>query len=86
MTSVKAIHLAKASGTFLKGKWSFEIDRREVSVLAVAGIWAMVRRPTCFPYVCHIEQLETVAGLKFDPSAYVGKPRSKAPRASRKAK
>lgn len=41
--------------------WTHETEHRDVRVLAVVGIWAMVRRPGCAPYVCETKH------LKFQP-------------------
>ncbi len=35
----------------------YKKERRNVEVLAVAGIWAMIRRGKCAPYVCHVDEL-----------------------------
>lgn len=37
------------------------IEHRDVVVLAVAGVWAMVRRPRCMPYVVAVRELVEVA-------------------------
>jgi hypothetical protein len=37
-------------------------DLRAVEVLAVAGIWAMVRRPGCMPYIAHVNRIKKGGG------------------------
>jgi len=37
-----------------------EVDCREVTLMAVSGKWAMVRRPRCAPYVTQLVQLEPI--------------------------
>jgi hypothetical protein len=59
----KAIHLVSVkSGTAPGPKgWprnTYRIDRRDVTLLTVSGIWAMVSRDGCEPYVCRRKELE----------------------------
>lgn len=35
-----------------------DTDKREVKLLAIAGKYAMVRRPHAMPYVCCVSELE----------------------------
>jgi phage host-nuclease inhibitor protein Gam len=53
-----AIHHSPIAVWQKTGKIQFEIESLSVKVMAVDGIWAMVRRPGCAPYVCHIKELE----------------------------
>jgi len=46
----KAIHIITITG-------SDKPDHREVSVMAVSGRYAMVRRPRCMPYVTNVSEL-----------------------------
>jgi hypothetical protein len=39
------------------GKWISETEDRDVILMAIVNTWAMVRRPRCVPYVCHIKEL-----------------------------
>ncbi len=41
-----------------KGMWIDRIERREVTVMAIVGTWAMVRRKGCMPYTCKTKDLE----------------------------
>lgn len=41
-----------------KGPREYSTERREVTLLAVAGAWAMVRRPGAMPYVAAVRELE----------------------------
>lgn len=47
---------------FIAGKWTYVTEYRDVSLLAVAGIWAMVRRPRAVPYVCQTKDLSEMRG------------------------
>lgn len=40
-----------------KSGWCKGYELREVQLLAVGGIWAMVRRKGCMPYVCSVKDL-----------------------------
>lgn len=42
---------------FTKGEWSYHTEHREVTVLAVVGAWAMVRRKGAMPFVCSVKDL-----------------------------
>ena len=37
--------------------WTYTTEDRDVVLMAVVKIWAMVRRPGCVPYVVHVKAL-----------------------------
>jgi hypothetical protein len=43
--------------TFHGGKWTYEVEEFVVSVMAKSGIYAMVRRKGCMPFVSPIKNL-----------------------------
>lgn len=43
--------------SFDGSKWTHDVEQRDVVLLAVSGVYAMVRRPGCMPYVCTIKDL-----------------------------
>lgn len=55
--AVRATHIATRP-ELVDGVWITIKERRPVTVLAVAGIWSMVRRPHCVPYVCRTKEIE----------------------------
>lgn len=55
--SKRVTHRAVTPETYRDGKWIDKTEDREVRLLAVVQGWAMVRRPKCMPYVCHIDEL-----------------------------
>ncbi len=52
-----AIHNYKTT-VVVDGKWSEEIERRVVRVMAIAEGYAMVRQKGCIPYVAPLKELE----------------------------
>lgn len=40
------------------GKMVSGTDRRIVKLMAVSGVYAMVRRPRCIPYVAELKDIE----------------------------
>jgi hypothetical protein len=60
MKLYKAIHHATQQ-VIRDGKFVSERDDRDVDVLSVYGMWAMVRRPHCLPYVAPLKEIEVPA-------------------------
>jgi hypothetical protein len=52
-----------------KDKRETEIESFEVVVMATSGIYAMVRRKGCMPFVCEVKQL-TKSEVKNDTKDY----------------
>ena len=46
------------------GELSWEEERRNITVLAISGAWAMVQSPGKMPYVCLVHELEEVDDWK----------------------
>ena len=42
------------------GKWTYTTEDRDVVLMAVVGIYAMVRRKGCVPYVCDVKELSLI--------------------------
>lgn len=53
------IHRVTRPDTFVAGKWTNKTEDRKVRLLTIWKCWAMVRRPRCMPYVCHVDELIT---------------------------
>jgi hypothetical protein len=45
----------------MKTGWIYETEHRAVVLMSIVGIYAMVRRKGCMPYVCGIKELTEVA-------------------------
>jgi len=60
----KALH--KVPALYLLGRSVRPLEIREINVMAVSGIYAMVRRPRCMPYVAPRNQLYEVYEHKLD--------------------
>lgn len=59
MRARKMTHVVKCPKSFnARFGWSYETERRNVTVLAISGRYAMVRRPGYAPYVCPVKELE----------------------------
>ena len=46
--------------SFKDHKWTYETERRVVVLMAIVGIYAMVRRKRCSPYVCNVKELTEI--------------------------
>lgn len=57
MKHQKAVHLHSEPFRYDGKQWHYRTESRNVVVLSVVGVWAMVRRPRCVPYVCHKKEL-----------------------------
>lgn len=57
MKKEKAILKRSVPVAFDGQKWTYEIEKFEVVVLARSGNYAMVKRPLCFPFVCMQSEL-----------------------------
>lgn len=57
MKPYKAIHKTKVSSEHPEAIVLSWKELREVTVLAVSGKWAMVRRPRSVPYICPLKEL-----------------------------
>lgn len=53
----RAIHHVRHPQSFASGRWTFSDEYRAVTVLAISGKWAMVRRPRAMPYVASVSEL-----------------------------
>lgn len=42
------------------GRWIDRTEDRKVRLMAIVQCWAMVRRPHCMPYVCHVKELHCI--------------------------
>ena len=43
--------------TFKNERWTYEVEKRDVIVMAISGKYAMVRRPKYYPYICKLKDL-----------------------------
>jgi hypothetical protein len=62
----QAIHRKWSPTHMENGLWQFNVEAREVWVMATADGWAMVRRPRCAPYVCRERELEIVKSTEIE--------------------
>ena len=46
--------------SFKDRKWTYETERREVTLMAIVKNYAMVRRKSCMPYVVSVKELSEV--------------------------
>ena len=53
--------------------WKYSEEDRDVVLLVVAGIWAMVRRPGSVPYVVHIKELKPTVASQPDRAEEIAK-------------
>lgn len=52
------IHRAKTPKSYEPiGGWVYDVENRDVILLAVVGNYAMVKRPRCMPYVTTLDEL-----------------------------
>src|SRR5690349_2865238 len=51
------------------GKIIKTVDRRDVVLMAIVGVYAMVRRPSCGPYVASVRELEVPSNEKLRDGA-----------------
>lgn len=42
---------------FVKGKWFYKTEDRDIILMGVVGKWAMIRRPKACPYVVEVKEL-----------------------------
>lgn len=54
-------HVARMGKQIIKGEVQWEIETRDVILMAFSGNYAMVRRPGKMPYVCLLSDLKVFA-------------------------
>ena len=50
--------------SFRDGQWTYRTEDRDVILLVTYGLYAMVRRPHCMPYVCMLSDVFPVEKKK----------------------
>lgn len=51
------IHRISLAQSYAGGKWTYATEDRDVILMAVSGAYAMVRRPSCMPYVAPVREI-----------------------------
>jgi len=54
----RVVHVCQSPIAFVRSRWTYSTERREVVLMAVVRQWAMVRRKGAVPYVCELKELE----------------------------
>lgn len=53
----RCIHRIAVPTVFRRNEWEYDVQMRDVKVLAISGVWAMVRLKGCAPYVASVKEL-----------------------------